>query len=325
MVTAPDPAGDLAPETSGPLERLLVALSVRLQASAICEVKVGWRLVFDAMPVSTIHYVLQGRGVLRTGGGFEEPYRPGSIMIIPAGLPKSFGDDGARGETHGVENCSLLAPGLVKFSTEGGTDIGSLMVCGQLSGESGSDLGLFDCLKVPVVERLSHDEALPRIFELLLDELAAPGVGSQAMVEALMKQCLVLLMRRKLQRAEIDTPLFAALRDPKLLRAVTAVLDKPAQSHTVASLAAAAGMSRSGFAESFCRVYGTGPIEFLQKVRLQQGARLLETTSLPVKTIAASVGYMSRSYFSMAFCSAYGVDPTSYRTRSDRSGNVAQR
>ena len=36
---------------------------------------------------------------------------------------------------------------------------------------------------------------------------------------------------------------------------------------------------------------------------------------MPVKVIAASVGYTSRSYFSHAFKAAYGVDPSAYRGR----------
>jgi AraC-like DNA-binding protein len=297
-----------------PLESLLAALSVRLQAFAVCEVSVGWRLVFEPMPVMTVHYVLHGEGTLKTGDGSEVSYDPGSIIIAPAGLSKSFGDDGCLGETQGLENCTVLDRGLVKFASGGAGGIGSLMVCGMLCAGGDGDLGLFGHLQAPIVERFGGDDTLPRIFRLLLDELATPGIGSQAIIEALMKQCFVLLLRRKLQRAEIDTPLFAVLRDRRMVRAVAAVLNQPSAPHTVESLAAAAGMSRSPFAERFAQVFGQTPIDFVQKVRLRMGAQLLETTELPVKTIAASVGYMSRSYFSRAFRSAYGLDPTKYRT-----------
>ena len=36
---------------------------------------------------------------------------------------------------------------------------------------------------------------------------------------------------------------------------------------------------------------------------------------MPVKVIAASVGYASRSHFSHAFSAAYGIDPTAFRRR----------
>ena len=81
-------------------------------------------------------------------------------------------------------------------------------------------------------------------------------------------------------------------------------------------------MSRTAFAERFSATFGEGPIAFLQRARLRLAAQLLTTSPMPVKVIAASVGYDSRSYFSHAFKAAYGVDPTAYRNRraeADRS------
>jgi AraC-like DNA-binding protein len=40
---------------------------------------------------------------------------------------------------------------------------------------------------------------------------------------------------------------------------------------------------------------------------------LLASTDLPLKVIAASVGYKSRSYFTRAFTAFFGSDPTTYR------------
>lgn len=41
------------------LGRFLITLAVRLHASAVCEIKQGWRLLFDSMDAITIHYVLR--------------------------------------------------------------------------------------------------------------------------------------------------------------------------------------------------------------------------------------------------------------------------
>jgi transcriptional regulator GlxA family with amidase domain len=121
------------------------------------------------------------------------------------------------------------------------------------------------------------------------------------------------LLRQHLLRDGETSPLFAALHDQRLARAVVAVLDDPAAAHTLESLARRAGMSRTAFAERFSQVFGQGPIDFVQKVRLRIAAKLLATTDVPVKVIATSIGYASRSYFSRAFRAAYGTDPTSFR------------
>jgi transcriptional regulator GlxA family with amidase domain len=132
------------------------------------------------------------------------------------------------------------------------------------------------------------------------------------MAEALMQQCFILLLRRRLRRAG-GPPALAGLRHPGLADAVLAVLQNPAAPHSVESLAASAGMRRTLFAESFSRAFGQGPSEFVQQTRLRAAARLLTSTDLPVKVIAASVGYASRSQFSRAFTASHGVDPTRYR------------
>jgi transcriptional regulator GlxA family with amidase domain len=101
---------------------------------------------------------------------------------------------------------------------------------------------------------------------------------------------------------------------------VTAIVDRPAGPHTVASLAEVAGMSRSAFAKHFTKVYGRSPIDFVQAVRLRHAAHLLRTTGLPVKVISSVVGYASRSHFSRAFRTFYEADPSTFRTMSSTAG-----
>ncbi len=91
------------------------------------------------------------------------------------------------------------------------------------------------------------------------------------------------------------SPLLRALQEPKLARAVIAVLEHPGVPYSVDSLASLAGMSRTSFAVRFVEVFGQGPMDFVQKVRLRIAARLLTATDLPVKVIASSVGYASRT------------------------------
>jgi transcriptional regulator GlxA family with amidase domain len=85
--------------------------------------------------------------------------------------------------------------------------------------------------------------------------------------------------------------------------------------HTLESLAALVGMSRSRFTYHFAATYGRSPMEFLQSIRLKRAAQLLEQRSLLVKSICSAVGFTSRSHFSRAFRAEYGIDPTAYRQK----------
>lgn len=295
------------------LDRLLITLAIRLHAFALCQIQRGWRLIFDPMEAVTIHYVLAGAGTLRVGSSEPVGFTRHSMIVVPPDLPQSLEESGpVVGESRADDSGSVIDDGLVTFTAgDGSRDL--LVICGTISASYAGAFGLFDYLHEPIVQDVSSDAIIRHAFELLLAEVARPGLGTQALSEALMKQCLILLLRRHLMDTGVASPIFAALKDERLARAVTAILERPAAAHTVDSLARVAGMSRSSFAESFSRTFGTGPIEFVQRVRLRLAAHLLGATDLPVKIIASSIGYSSRSYFSRAFRSAYGVDPSTFR------------
>jgi AraC-like DNA-binding protein len=306
------------------LDRLLTTLAVRIHAFAICEIKMGWRLAFDPMDAVTIHYVLAGTGTICTAAGVDVAYGPFSIIVVPARVHQSLGEvEALEVEANAADHCGSVADGLVKF-TAGDGSRDTLVVCATISASYGGALGLFDYLRGPVVDDVSQNEAMSRLFNAMLAEIARPEIGTRALTEALMKQCLVLLLRRHLTQLSVGSPFYAALEDHRLARAITGVLEQPSAPHTVGSLASLAGMSRSTFAARFAQVFGQAPIEFVQDVRLRLGAHLLQTTDLPVKAIASSVGYANRSYFTRAFRIAHGLDPRAFRARAARAEEGVQ-
>ena len=128
-----------------------------------------------------------------------------------------------------------------------------------------------------------------------------------------MRQCLILLLRRQYERAAEQIPWLAALESGRLGRAVTAIFDRPDAPYTVQQLADIAGMSRAAFAGHFKDTFGRSPIDYLREVRLCRAAKLLATTDMPVKAVAAQVGFTSRTYFSRAFKAFAGTSPADYR------------
>ena len=296
------------------LDRLLTALAVRLHAFSVCEIQRGWRLAFPSFEAITVHYVLKGSGAVCVGNGPWLPFAPQSVIIVPTRQAHVLGEAGLTARTLPAEDhCSLLGDGLVTF-TAGDGSRDTLLLCGAIPASYGSALGLFDLLREPMVEGFPESGLIRHAFELMLAEVASPGLGTQAMTEVLMKQCLITLLRQHLLRDGPGSPLVTALHHPRLARAVLAVIEDPAAPHSVESLASCAGMSRASFADHFSRTFQQGPIDFVQKVRLHLAARLLTTTDLPLKVVAQSVGYAGPSPFSRAFRGAYGVDPVGYRS-----------
>jgi AraC-like DNA-binding protein len=176
----------------------------------------------------------------------------------------------------------------------------------------GGAVGLFDDLAEPLVEDLSTEDPIRQAFDELLDEIADARPGYRAMSATLLRRCLVLLLRRHFPRG-IGPAWLAALDDGRLGRAISAMRDRPEHCFTLAELAEVAGMSRSVFAVRFASALAKSPIEFLKALRLERAADLLSRTDLPVKAVAAKVGYSSRSAFTRAFVARHGTGPTIFR------------
>lgn len=292
-------------------ETLLDLLDVRLEAFAMCEIDRNCSLACPPLDSLLVHFVLEGEGAVECSYGRYE-LRRGRVLLVPRNLAKRIEGPAPILTIVDLDEACPLAPGLVKFRASAGGAPGMVLGCGSISVGVGGAPGLFDNLDRPLMEECEGGP-LPLLFEAMAIELRRPGPGTKQMVEALMKQILVIVIRCHLARTAGDSPLDFMLINPQLARAVAAIAATPADSHSVDSLAALAGMSRSCFNRQFSASYGSSPMEFVQTVRLRVAARMLAGSDLPVKSIAAAVGYASRSHFSRAFTARFGDDPSRYR------------
>jgi transcriptional regulator GlxA family with amidase domain len=85
------------------------------------------------------------------------------------------------------------------------------------------------------------------------------------------------------------------------------------ESLTVPALAAQAHMSPRTFARRFKETTGATPHRWLSDQRLQHAEHLLETTDLPVDTVAARAGFGSGDTLRHHFAARRGVSPHTYR------------
>lgn len=294
-------------------ERLLDLLEVRLDAFAMCEIENGCSLVCEPSDLLVTHYVLRGEGSISWQGG-TLALQPGMIVVIPPRLAKQIHGAGPTLRSVAGDVACPLASGLVRFraSATGRADL--VLGCASVEAVMRDGPGLFDHLQQPFAEGCSDQQARP-LFAAILAELAQPGLGTRTMVCTMMKQVMILLLRAHFERLGASSPLSMTLAHPRLSHALLAILENPQNAHTLDSLAAAAGMSRSRFVHHFGSAYGRTPMEFVQLARLRAAARMLRASRLPVKTVAATVGYASRSHFSRAFRTEFGSDPTAYRLK----------
>jgi AraC-like DNA-binding protein len=122
------------------------------------------------------------------------------------------------------------------------------------------------------------------------------------------------VVRRYLETLPADrTGWLAALREPFVGRALTAMHGNPARAWTLESLAREVGLSRSALAERFTYIVGQPPMHYLTNWRMQLAASLLLSGVDGVAHVAERVGYESEAAFSRAFKKAVGVAPGQWR------------
>jgi AraC family transcriptional activator of mtrCDE len=261
------------------------------------------------------HYNLMGEGRMSVHGGLAFDLRPHMLVIVPPNNPfwiEVPGGHVKRVRIEPRENNENASD--ISCFVAGGPTPEAHLICGYFEATYGVSTGLFREVAEPMVEYFGIEDRIHSKLETALTELAGHQVGSRAMSDALLKQVIVQLIRRSLDSSTVWARRFALLRDPQIARAFAAMAASPGSTHTVLSLAKAAGLGRSAFMARFTAMVGQTPMTVLRDLRMRQAAQVLGSPDLSIDQVAQSVGYESRSSFVRAFRRAYQQDPSEYRT-----------
>ena len=307
------------------LDRLLAVLDVGVTHFTVCDIRNGWGVRFDSCNTASLHYCLAGAGILTVRDLPPIPLEPHGFVLLPPGVDyclESSSSKSVRFERRPRAQW-VQSQESVPMLTAGEGQQGIETACGELRVGLADGADLFTALGKPVVVHFGDTGGLRDQFVMLLAESARPGVGSRVLTEALLKQCLVLALRRWIERDPSPLPWLAAMADTRLSRALNAIFEQPAVAYTVDSLALIAGMSRSAFASAFRRAFGQSPMSLVKLVRLRRASELLITTTIPVAEVTKRVGFSSRSNFSVAFSELHGMDPRRFRRTFSVMGKPA--
>lgn len=297
------------------LDHLLAALDIGVTHFTVCDIRDGWGIRLDACKTASLHYCLEGVGTLAVHGSLPIQLEPHTFVLLPPGVAyriESASPKSARLE-HRASLCGASSHESVPTLIVGEGQQGIITACGEIRVGLAGGSDLFISLGEPLVVRFGGADGLRDQFVMLLAESARPGVGSRVLTEALLKQCLVLALRRWIELDASPLPWLAGVADTRLSRALHAIFEQPAAAFTLDGLAMIAGMSRSAFAAAFRRAFGQSPMSLVKLVRLRRASELLVTTALPVADVAKRVGFSSRSNFSLAFSQLHGMDPSRFR------------
>lgn len=226
-------------------------------------------------------YCVRGRG-WSTGRRRRWNVAPGDLLVLPPDAPHVYGADESM-------------PWTIYWMHVAGTRVPALrfLLCGEV-GQG--------------VVRVGHDSETVALFEEVY-RLLEEGYGQTNLLLASL--CAGHLLGRlvALSRARRE------VSDPRQrIEQVIAFLRMRLDSHiAVGELAAMVNLSPSHFAALFKRLTGYPTLDYFLRLKMQQAARLLDTTTLPIKNVAAQLGYDDQLYFSRQFRKIYGASPAQYR------------
>lgn len=194
------------------------------------------------------------------------------------------------------------------------------MLCGEFEFATGKRNAIVDALpSCFVVRERESGMQFRQLAQLMLHEARSNSFGSRAILDKMADTLFVMAVRHHIEHVPERRGLLAALCDPRLVRALEAIHTAPGREWTVASLADAAHMSRTAFANHFASVLGSGPIEYLTQWRMSEARRLLSDPRTSVAAVASDLGYRTEAAFRRAFKRVTGVGPGVVR-RQERAG-----
>lgn len=244
--------------------------------------------VVDAEPVMprslrtltgwVLSYVTAGTGSYRHADGRTEPIGPGSLTVVPPGVPHTYGT--ARGQPW-TELFAVVSGPLFDTLHGVGVLVGSgPRVLGGAAGPSQRAAALRTVLGAAPRSRSRAEHQLLGLADWLVDTTEPPAASG------------------------IDPAVAAAC---ELLTAdLAAAVALPA-------VAAAVGLPYDTFRRRFTEQVGQSPLAYRNTHRLRSAATMLRMTEMTIGEVAGQLGYADEFHLSRRFRAHFGVPPGSYR------------
>jgi len=206
----------------------------------------------------------------------------------------------------------LFFPRAGAHRLDGGERATADVVCASIDFGAGDENPLLRGLPPLLCVPLAQLPGLDLAQQLLFSEAQASRCGHGAVVDRLTEVLVIQLLRHAMAHRLVDGGVMAGLADARLAKAISALHADPARTWTLDAMAERAGMSRARFAAHFTHTVGVPPGDYLTGWRLGL-ARTLLRKGLPVKQVAAEVGYASPGAFGRVFLQRLGTTPTQWQ------------
>jgi AraC-like DNA-binding protein len=259
---------------------------------------------------------------VQSAGGAPVFLSAGSVVGLSGLVPHWLKSDGDVG----LKAAAPLVP--LPLATPHRTPAEVEILVGEAPVESLAAITLVAGISILTPEDQPYNGRVWRAMDLAEAELLdAPRLpGSEAVLRRCAELMLLNIARWTVERGPAGAVgRMGALADPRILRALAAAAREPVGDWTLSSMARAAGMSRTVFAQRFHQLVGATPLRSVIQMRLRLAAVELANSARGVEDIALGAGYGSAAAFIRAFQRLYHMPPARWRAERRRAESPPER
>jgi AraC family transcriptional activator of mtrCDE len=270
-----------------------------------------------------------GIGRVLVGGAVPRTLSPNLVLVVPRGQSLAISKQ-SLATRYGGASGAISASAVIaepSSSISQGQSIGGEEELGFIylpfRAFWGQRLDLFATLRTVITEDFTANCQVRQCLKAIVEEQGRRRIGAEAMAAALVKQILIIVLRRSLTPGCVWARHMALLSDELVARAFSEMVALPGAPHSIASLSRTAGLSRSAFIARFIAALGDPPVSILRQLRMQHAADLFKASNLTIDQIALTVGYSSRASFIRAYRHAQSNGPLNAQKKGFwANGNV---
>lgn len=263
------------------IQNRLREITVNLERAHLLQCDGNWKSSGSVPPYSSIGLILEGEGTMRINDVEIHPSK-GQLYLLPAKTMQVFFTNPDR--PYRKYYCHF-----------------------ELSCQ---DNDLFEFIRLPLCADAKDCDTAVMLFQRMINACSSHDITASIMTKQSVFDLLVYYMECcpagsiSLIENKSDTPLNSA---------ITFVEQHLNQPVTVQEMAEIAGYHPSHFAKLFQKRLGITPLQFILRQKTNRAIELLTCTSLPVSSIAESLGFANQFYFSSSFKKQTGMTPSEYR------------
>jgi AraC family transcriptional regulator len=265
---------------------------------------------------------VQVRNYDQPAGELDETVAWPSYTLIRALGPVSYSANTGTGRFLGFGDV-FFVPSAIPLKYQGIGGPYRHVTC-RLDGDSFEEMTDFPNRWDQVLAKACRNIRSPQLnagLARLAQETLTPSFASDLLVDSIARVITVDLARYL--RSELgEAPKAKGGLAPWQMRRIEEYVEEsPDTSLSIGLLAELCGISSGHLMRAFKQTTGETVHAYVERVRLAKAQRLLCETDLPLKVIAAELGFSTPSSFSFAFRRATGGTPASFREQLHRASS----